>query len=164
MLRLSVDDDSHDSILEFYIDGATLQVELDTSLGLIEQTWLFYRDSFPDVNYLQLPIGNITEVVSITYTGGSVSGTDYSIDVGRNQLKLNSDVSWPTGTDINVAVEFKVGFGTTAASVPQQLRQAVAMQVGKWFNNPTLDMSEAMSNGDAAYERLIARYLRSDYP
>ena len=170
-IRLSLDDDSLDETLGMYIDAATGQVEHDTSMALIEQTWTYGRDCFnARYRFFGLPIRPATEIVEITYVdeeGNPVTweSAEYRLDQGRNQVILQPDFSWPS--DVmgqqggQIEVSFKAGYATPA-NVPAELRQAVALQAGKWVANPVMDMPVGL--GDEAYDRLVARYMRSDYP
>jgi len=169
-IRLSLDDDTLDETLLMYLDAATGQVEHDTSMALLEQTWTYGRDQFnARYRFFDLPIRPATEIVTITYVDdagdpATWDAAEYRLDQGRNQVILQPDFSWPAvmGQDGGqIEVSFKAGYDTPA-NVPAELRQAVALQAGKWVANPQMDMPQGI--GDDAYERLVARYMRSDYP
>lgn len=166
-IRLSVDDDSHDEILTMYVDAATEQVEHDTSSALITQTYRMKRDLFPsDQNYIYFPIRPIQSVTHVKYydedAEAEATFSDYTFDASQQMIVLNNDESWPENAR-DVKITFVAGYGDTEPTVPTVLRQAIYMQAGKWFQNPTMDMNDVVYT-DAPYRRLIERFTRSDYP
>ncbi len=166
-LRLSVQDDSHDETLYALIDAATEQVEHDTASALITQGFVMNRDAFPTRDrYVYIPIRPIQSIASVTYTdtdsGASVAFTDYTLDAAQQMIVLTEDAEWPTNAS-SVVITLTVGYGDAFQAVPNVLRQAVTMQTGRWFQNPTMDLNDLI-NTDAPYNRLIARYLRASYP
>lgn len=165
-IRLSLDDNFHDSQIVSLIDGATSQVEHDCSLALMRQTYGMYRDCWPRESFIYLPVRPLLEIQSIKYTDGTgvvvtMPDTDYKADRGQPVI-LRKTNAWPAGTDIEIL--FDAGFGDDPQNIPAQLKQAVMLQVGKWFQNPTMDMNEIITGEDKAYERLIARWMRGDLP
>lgn len=166
-IRISVEDDSHDETLLMLIDGATEQVEHDTSSALITQTYKMKRDCFPsDQNYIYLPVRPVQSVSHVKYfnfkTETETTFSDWYFDQSQNMIVLNRDESWPTN-DEKVVITFVAGYGDTEPTIPTVLRQAIFMQSGKWFQNPTMDMNDIIYT-DAPYRRLIERFTRSDYP
>ncbi len=150
-----------------YIDAATGQVEHDTSMALITQTWVYGRDSFNlRYRYFEIPKRPVTAIDSITYFDSdgvqkTFPDTEYRLDKARNQVVLQSRSSWPNDVEDQVEVTFQAGYDTPD-NVPAELVQAVALQCGKWVENPTMDLPAGI--GDNAYEMLVGRYMRSDYP
>ncbi len=166
-IRLSQDDDKLDETLLMYIDAATGQVEHDTAMALLTQTWVYGRDAFNGrYRFFDLPKRPATEIVSITYFDDegqqqTFPAESYRLDQGRNQVVLQHNFSWPADVQDQIEVTFLAGYATPA-NVPAELVQAVALQCGKWVDNPTMDMPSGI--GDAPYEMLVGRYMRSDYP
>jgi len=165
-IRLSVSDDSHDETLVMLIDAATEQVEHDTTSALITQTFKLRRDCFPNENYIYLPVRPVQSVTHVKYfdteTETETTFSEWYFDEPQQMIVLNRDESWPTNSD-KVVVTFVAGYGDTEPSVPTVLRQAIFMQSGKWFQNPTMDLNDIIYT-DAPYRRLIERFTRSDYP
>ena len=165
-IRLSVADDSHDETLMMLIDAATEQVEHDTTSALITQTFKLRRDCFPSENYIYLPVRPIQSVTHVKYfdieTETETTFSEWYFDEPQQMIVLNRDESWPTNNE-KVVVTFVAGYGATEPSVPTVLRQAIFMQSGKWFQNPTMDLNDIIYT-DAPYRRLIERFTRSDYP
>lgn len=93
---------------------------------------------------IELPKSPLIDVTSITYTDpeGNVQTVDPSIyrvdtDSYLGRLLLNWNCSWPaTRMQHNcVAITYRAGFGTTAADVPDEIKQAILLSVGHWFEN-----------------------------
>tara|TARA_R110002051_G_scaffold24381_1_gene60570 strand:+ start:1459 stop:2067 length:609 start_codon:yes stop_codon:yes gene_type:complete len=166
-VRLSTSDDTHDEVLYAAIDAATEQVEHDTSSALITQTFKMHRDAFPrNVNYIYIPIRPIQTVEHVKYrdslTDVETTFTNWYLDVGQQMIVLNLNATWPSN-EYKIVVSFTAGYGDEYQSVPTVLRQAIVMQAGRWFQNPTMDLNDII-NTDAPYNRLIARFQRADYP
>lgn len=142
---LRIGDTDEVPLLERYIVGARQQVENDTQLKLVTQTWDVAIDAWPcgDVP-LCLPIAPIQSVTSITaYDEDGVSSvwsTDgYGVDVASMppRIYLKSGQSWPSDSRRHVAGVIRVvaGYGGTGASVPMALRQAIEYLVAHRFEN-----------------------------
>lgn len=168
-LNLSAADTTHDSKLVTAIEAATEQVERDTDLVLINQTFVLYRDNFPSCSFVipKQPLGSVT---SITYydIGGdqqTLSTDVYMVDAPRREIALKRSQSWPAiaGERNGIAATVVCGHGPSPATVPRLAKQAVLMQLGAWFYDPAME-DPKRSNWDNAYERIITRLLRSSYP
>ncbi len=167
-IRLSLDDDALDETLLMYIDASTGQVEHDTSMALLTQEWVYGRDAWNRLyRFFEIPKRPVTEIVEITYFDSdneqqTFPDESYRLDLARNQVVLQTNFDWPaTQRDGQIEVTFLAGYDTPS-NVPAELIQAVALQCGKWVENPTMDMPASV--GDDAYDRLVGRYMRSDYP
>jgi len=166
-IRISVEDNYHDSTLLMYADSATMQVEKDCTMQLMQATFLLASDCFPLERYIYLPLSPVMSIESITYENDQgeqliVDPATYRLDIGQPTVSLKRNASWPFGD--NVQVTFLAGFGNDPMNVPGPLRQAVMLQVGKWFANPSMDLNDIITGNDMAYERIIGRYMRGDMP
>lgn len=141
-LRVTGDDDN--AYIRDLIETARRKVETDTQRTLIEKTLKLYFNSFPAEREIRLPAPPVISVTSITYkdedgAGQTLPVSDYSVDSAKSpgRVVLANDAYWPT-TDRsvnNVVVTYKVGFGTTAAAVPREIKQAMLFLVGHWYAN-----------------------------
>lgn len=145
--HLRVDITDEDSLITNLIVAARRLIESLTDLKLINQTWKLVRDDYPDDDELKIPVGPLSSVVSIKTTDGdgneeTFSSSEYIVDadslLGRIVLKDGSD--WPSPDaglqEINaVEVTFVAGHGTEASDVPEELKLAVKMLVGHWYEN-----------------------------
>lgn len=128
------------------IRAARLQVERITRRGLLSQTWELQLDAFPAGAVIELPLPPLLSVTSVTYqdTAGAwqtLAASAYVVTgpagpiAERGRITLADGATWPTTADEadSVKVRFVAGYGTTAAAVPDDLRQAVLMLVGELY-------------------------------
>lgn len=169
-LNLSVSDSTHDSKLVAAIEAATEQVEQDTDLALIDQTFVLYRDRFPTGSQFSIPKRPLISVSGITYydsdnTQQTLSTDVYLVDTSRRQIALKYDQEWPEITEQRngIAITALCGHGGSASFVPRLTKQAILLQIGAWFYDPAME-DPKRSNWHNAYQRIIARLIRSSYP
>jgi uncharacterized phiE125 gp8 family phage protein len=129
-----------DDLADLITDGRTA-VENITRRALLTQTWDYYLDAFPDVDFIKLPFGNLQSTgLVITYkksdwltvadTVTMTLTTDYLIETngeGIGRIVLPYGESWPSATlfpSQAIKIEFACGW-TTAALVPKNIKRAV---------------------------------------
>ncbi|NTG85858.1 hypothetical protein G6L15_06815 [Agrobacterium rhizogenes] len=148
-LRVFHDDDDTD--IEGMIAAAQGAIEGPTGIGIVlmPQTWRLSFDSFYEVvgnrrtqarrhGEIIVPLGPVTAVTSVTYR--DINGADQLItglrfDISESPLRIwpARDTAWPLvycepGA---VKVTFECGF----AELPQDLRWAVLLLVGHYYEN-----------------------------
>ncbi|WP_343313900.1 phage head-tail connector protein [Brucella sp. BE17] len=127
-LRLS--STSEDAILERLIRTARELVEVETGLALIDQTWRLRVDRWPRSGRLALfkfPVTSIAMVVAYRPDGTAISfpPEEFHLQDGRRPQRLYM-ASYPEAMSLcGLEVDFVAGFGATAASVPEVLKQAI---------------------------------------
>ena len=138
-LRVEFADD--DNYITALIGAAVDYVERHTRRALMPQTVLLTRDDFPDV--IEPPLPPLQSVASISYidTEGSpqtLNPSTYDIDNVSEPGRIVSSIGnqWPsTSIAINaVSVTFIAGY-VDAASVPPQIKQAILLSIGHWYEN-----------------------------
>lgn len=144
---IGTDDDDYISNL---IAAARDKVEMLTQRALISQEWLALWDCFPSGRVIQLPKGKVSAITHIKYyaDGASVLSTLFSslyrTDLYSNPARiiLLENCSWPSTWEDGdaVQVQFVAGYGTTAADVPAELKQAILILVAHWYSvrNPVV--------------------------
>jgi uncharacterized phiE125 gp8 family phage protein len=147
-LQIEAIETYYDSDIEAYIRTAQEYVEEWTNLTLFQTTITAKWNRFPEapVEPLRLPAWPVSDVTSISYrnTDGTSVNLSKTTDV---QLSLQSVPSfvqplpnseWPE-TQVDrvdaVTIVFVAGYGTTSATVPHRIRQAIKLLVGHWFKN-----------------------------
>jgi uncharacterized phiE125 gp8 family phage protein len=147
-LQIEAIETYYDSDIEAYIRTAQEYVEEWTNLTLFQTTITAKWNRFPEapVESLRLPAWPVSDVTSISYrnTEGTSVNLSKTTDV---QLSLQSvpsfvqplpNAEWPE-TQIDrvdaVTIVFVAGYGTTSATVPHRIRQAIKLLVGHWFKN-----------------------------
>ncbi|MGU3399804.1 phage head-tail connector protein [Brucellaceae bacterium D45D] len=127
-LRLS--SNSEDTILERLIKTARELVEAETGLALINQTWRLRVNRWPRSGRLALfkfPVTAITMVVAYRTDGTAVSfpPEEFTLQDGRRPQRLYMAPYPEAALLCGLEVDFVAGFGATAASVPEALKQAI---------------------------------------
>lgn len=133
--HLRVDHDADDAYIEGLVEVAQSGIEGPHGIGvaLLTQTWALHQSSlrFP----VELPMGPVQAVTSITYLDGddneqTLDPNDYRLAVNCVPVVLYTGGALPAGHD--VAITFTAGFGT-AADVPATLRHAILIMVGHLY-------------------------------
>jgi uncharacterized phiE125 gp8 family phage protein len=144
-LHCRIDTTDDDALVSALIVAARERIEDEARHRLITQTWEIYLDAFPAGDVLIVPIVPLQSVTSITYydeagTLATFAATSYQVDAISKpaRIALVSGQSWPSTTlrTLNgVVVRVVAGFGDTAATVPNQLRQAMLLLIEHWYEN-----------------------------
>jgi len=138
-LRVSWNDD--DAYIADLLDGAIVAAQRECGLQFIDATYRLILDGFPSDDEIRLPIGPVDSVSSITYT--DTNGAQQTVDsadyyVGAHTGRIWSAAGWPVA-DVNrpecVVVEFVVGFGNVASSVPKDAVSAILLILADRFQN-----------------------------
>ena len=162
-------DTTHDTKLTRYLAASREQIENDTGYSCLLQTYTLSLDEFPDGDVIDIPIRPVQSITSIYYQDDADSSTllatsVYGLDQARRMIYLKYNQSWPSVAvqHNGVIVTLVAGFGATASTVPYLIKQAILLQLTKWFAHRG-DEAKVMSH-DTAYENIIKRILRSSYP
>lgn len=160
-------DTTHDTKLARYIGAAREQVENDTGYALITQTFTVSRSTFP-AGEISIPVRPLQSVSGVTYYDAdnsqqTLATSVYGLDSTRRLLYLKYNQDWPTITEQHdgIVITCVAGFGS-AANVPSEFKQAILLQVTKWFEHRGDESGN--SRFDVAYEAIIRRLLRTSYP
>lgn len=178
-LRLDTADD--DSLLSNLISASTKYAEELVRMSFIEETRVVYIDLYQlnkdNTRYgiVELPISPLISVDFINIYSSSNTPTlfdaaNYYVDTisipGR--IALNQGVTWPSDARrINsVQIQYKVGFGASAATCPPDIKQALLIICSDWYENRTTsDTSDGANIGafktptsEATANRTLSRY------
>lgn len=137
-LHCRIDDGSDDAVLSSFITAARIWAEDFCRRSFITSTWELSLDEFPGCDEeIRLERPKIIAVSSITYidTGGTtqtLSSSLYRSDVKSTPGRVTpvAGTVWPAtqcDTTNTVTITFTAGYGSTAASVPQPIRTAIAI-------------------------------------
>lgn len=134
-----------DPMLRMLISGARKVAEDRTGRVFITQTWEQVLDAFPtsELEIGMLPIQSITSVKYYDSDGAlqTIDAADYVLDTDTlpGWVIPASGVSWPSTYDAAQAaiVRFVAGYGSTGASVPNEIRMWISAQVAAAYRNPT---------------------------
>ena len=170
--EIAASETAHDEKLRDFIAAAREQVENDTQQSLLTQTFTLAFDEFPTDGNIYLPMKPVQAITSITYYDSAnsqqtLSASIYALNTAMRLVYRDYDQSWPTHIikPGGCVVTFTAGYGASPAHVPRILKQAMKLQIAKWFEHRG---DEAAVHGagtyDQAYKDLIKRFVRSSYP
>jgi uncharacterized phiE125 gp8 family phage protein len=170
-LEIAEADTAHDEQIQNLIQEAREQVEHDCQVCLISRTVTEKFNWSGDEEYWQLYYRPVSAVTSITYydstnSSQTFAASNYSLDADRRRVWLNSNAAWPTTYDRwdAISVAYTAGYGTNGGAVPQMFKQAMLLLIGYYFEERTMMGNEGTTGGFKAYENLLARLKRSNYP
>ena len=159
-LLTRIDDTAFDDLLGLLLPAAHRAIGELAGASLGEQAWQLTLDAFSDA--IELQRGPVTAVSAVGYTDpdGAAQVVDpaiYTIDLASTPqwLVRNADSAWPTPLDrINaVTVDFTAGW--TDATLPDDLRLAVAGLVQHWFESgPAAPIPAGVTNLVAPWRNL----------
>jgi uncharacterized phiE125 gp8 family phage protein len=149
-LRIYHDDDNDD--IEAMIAAAQAAIEGPNGIGIVlmPQTWRLSLDSFYETHgfarrhefcgrgEIIVPLGPVTSVVSVTYRDANdvdqpITGLRYDLDESPLRIWPARDTAWPIvwREPGAVKVTFECGF----AELPQDLRWAILLLVGHYYED-----------------------------
>ena len=140
-LKIEALDTAEDSLIQRLIVVARRRAEVSTGRALVTQTWTLALDGFPG-GVIDVPRPPLSSVASITYIDPEgatqiLAADRYRVDAQREPGRLTPawDESWPATRPVSnaVEVEFVAGYGTTSDEVPEDLRQALLLIVGRYY-------------------------------
>lgn len=150
LAQSKIDAGDDDPSIPGYISAARAYVEGHTKKLLGAQTWRLSLERWPRVNYIEIPLGPVLSVTSVTYKNSDNVVTtmtvddDYLVDLEPPQARVVLPFAhiWPpvvmqTGAPIQVT--FRAGYLRTASSV-----NVVGTAVS-WVSGDKFDPS--MANG-----------------
>lgn len=148
------------------MQAAREQWEKDTSEFYIRRTMRLTLDCLDEFRFPHRPIYSIS---SITYydtdnAQQTLATSVYELDANDGYVRLKYEQEWPD-TAVRwdaVQVNYTLGEHEDSTSVPAVAKQAMLLLVGYYFDANRGDNDRP--NDQRAYERLVAKYMRSSYP
>ena len=166
-LNLAVADTAHDVYILSKIGSAREQFEHDTGMHFINRSMTLKLEYLCELQFPHTPVGSIT---SITYfdSGNSsqtLSSSVYTLDTARSQLRLGYLQVWPTTSDRYdaVTITYVLGSHTDSTTVPSYAKSAMLLLIANEFEQREM-MGPGYKQDQRAYERLVAKFMRSTYP
>ena len=161
-------DTYHDEDLVLRIQAAREQWEHDTDSAVMQQTLKVTLEYVFD-DEIYLPRRPVQSISSIKYydQNNSLQTLDssvYSLDAAARAVRLNYNSVWPSVYSERfdaVTVEYVAGYANRQ-NVPAIAKQAMLLLVGYYWESNRGDNDKAYDL--RAYERLVARFMRSTYP
>lgn len=141
-LRVTGNEDN--AYIRDLIIAARRVIEIQAQRSLITKTWKLVQDCFPSSRVISLPFGPVQSITSVKYRDAAgveqtLSSSLYVSDVVStpSRVILKDGVSWPeVWRDGNaVTVEFVAGYGDQPSAVPGDLKHAIMLLVGHYYEN-----------------------------
>jgi len=163
--QLRVEGSDDDTLLTRLIDVAVAYTDVKGALGqaMIAQKWGQWVESTPPQT-VSLILGPVTGVTAVKYydidgtlqtdtlSNYQVTGTEFATIIGPK-----SGFSWPVTQDRSdaIRIEYEIGYGETAADVPQTIRHALMLLVGHWYDNRENTQMDELSNIPFGFDNLL---------
>ena len=139
-LRVDSDYDDDNAYITSLIGVATNVVEQFTRRRLITQTYNIYYDEFPP--FMDLQVGNVASVTHVKYydtdnTLQTLDTSEYDVDirVKPGRIYQAEDGNFPSTYERPNAVEVEFVVGGTASDVPDAIKQAMYIVIGRYYEN-----------------------------
>jgi uncharacterized phiE125 gp8 family phage protein len=139
-----MDDTGEDALLATLITAARLHVESVTGQALLSQGWRLVLDCWPGDRAVPLPVAPALSLTAITVYDAADAATvlplaGVLLDGKGAPPRLFLPASLTPGVVLRerqgLEIDYVAGYGADAADVPADLRQAVLLLVGYWFEN-----------------------------
>ena len=167
--HLRVDGDEENDLISTLIVVARQYVEQRCWCALINQTWILGLDTWP-FEPLRLPMTPLLTrptIVAVRYRDSSGSPVTLSSSVytvlATGEFTLVHDQNWPgdVWTQWSIEIEYTVGYGATAQSVPAPLVAVIKLLAGHLYENReavSVGAGVAVSSVPLAVDSLLALY------
>jgi uncharacterized phiE125 gp8 family phage protein len=143
-LQLRIEGTDEDALLTRLIKMARQHVENITWRALIEQTWEVSGARFPSARKpVFVPKPRLREVVSISYFDTSGASQTFALanchidpTTEPGTIRPKMEFVWPItqlARPNGFTIQFKAGYGTAAADVPETVRQAMLLLIGDLY-------------------------------
>ncbi len=163
---LKVDDTAEDGLIATLIGAARLHIEGITGKALLAQSWRVVLDDWPENRVLKLPVLPLISIAAISATDGNGA----SHEIGLGQFASEPDrlivprvvMGMPLLQERQgIEIDYVAGFGTEAAAVPADLRQALLGLVAHWHEQrDAVIVAGAGSAVPSGFDRLLAAHKR----
>ena len=171
--HLRVDGTADDALISALIQAARQHIDgRDGWLGraLMQQTWDYAIDEFPDADFIPLPLAPVQSITSITYTdtnGASQTFSSASYVLGADlawkpRVNLGYGLSWAStrGVPDAVKVRFVAGYAN-AADVPGPIKAALLLMIGHLHENREATADRVLTELPLGVDSLLMPYRRT---
>jgi uncharacterized phiE125 gp8 family phage protein len=163
---LKVDDTAQDGLIVTLIGAARLHIEGVTGRALLAQSWRVVLDAWPADRQVKLPVTPFMALTEIT--AYDAAGTGFEVPLAQFmsepvRLLLPDLVN---GMPVlrerqGIEIDYVAGFGTEPEDVPADIRQALLLLVGYWFEHrDAVIVAGSGAVVPSGFDRMVAGYKR----
>lgn len=151
-----------DPLLTRFIKTARQMAEQELRRYLVTQTLDAYFEEFPKDGFLLPPLSSVTSITYVDTDGvtQTLAASEYQVDSASKPARIRPayNVVWPyTRTQMNaVIVRFVAGYGATAASVPECIKDWMLFKINTMWNTR---QQFTISTGRAALTQIPQPYI-----
>jgi uncharacterized phiE125 gp8 family phage protein len=163
--HLRISHDSEDGLITSLIRAARDEVEAQTGLALITQSWRLTRDGWPRgsrIALLRNPVASILSITTYDNSGAAsvIDPSTYQVDTDARPARLYLGASPGALRVMNgLEVDFTAGYGDTADAVPDRLKRAILLLVAHWYEfRADYGAADQPVSIPVDFERLVAGY------
>ena len=176
-LHLRRVDRDDDTLVKTYIKAATLWAENFAGIALVDQTWDYFFDAYPDGvepygRYIKIPRPPLLEIEGAFYRYGSEGEfadylVDYAMPPSMARLHLGQNGSWPTtdGAANAGRIRFRAGYldesspGDGPNVIPDDIKAAILLYMANLYEVREFDEPAAISSRPPwGAEQLLRNY------
>ena len=167
--HLRIDGTADDVLIGSLILTSRLHLESVLSLGFVTQSWTLYLDRWPKTPIIEIPMAPLLSVNAVRVKNASGAGevqpaANYLVDLATRPGRLIWNVAPQPSPGVRangVEIDFTVGFGALASSVPAPLRHAILLLVAHWYEHrDPVEIGSEAARIPAAISDLIAPFRK----
>ena len=163
---LKVDDNAEDGLITTLIGAARLHVEGVTGQALLAQSWRVVLDAWPQSRLVKLPVTPFMAVTEIT--AYDEAGAGHPVPLAQFLSAPDRLLLPPTVAGMpqlrqrqGIEIDYVAGFGTEPDEVPGDIRQALLVLVGYWYEHrDAVIMAGSGAVVPSGFDRLVAAHKR----
>lgn len=165
-----IDFSTDDTYVDELVSRATTYLENYTNCQFVDATYQWTLDRWETCFYVpRPPLASITSIAYLDSNGDSqtLATSVYRVDAKAFPGRITEAYlqSWPTLYPVTnaITITYQAGYAD-AASVPDDIKHAVAMLVSHWYENRDAVLVGTASKAlEYSLESLLQRYMREQY-
>lgn len=167
---LRVETSADDVLISALVTTSRLQIEAALDLALIHQTWSLLLDVWPQTPHITMPFAPVAHLVAVNTYDRDGDATpiplaSFELDNASSSPRLLRRNGFATTTPMRalnaIEISFVAGYGATADSVPEPIRQALRLLVAHWYEHRDPgEVDVPAANVPASVSSLLAPYRR----
>jgi uncharacterized phiE125 gp8 family phage protein len=141
--HLRLETSADDALVASLMITSRLHIEAALGLALTAQDWTLVLDAWPATGVVNIPMRPVTAVTAVRVrasdgTPSVVPTATYVFEGAGLPPRLvpaSGALPNPGRAAGGIEIDFTAGFGTTAGSVPEPIRQALKLLVAHWYEH-----------------------------